>query len=188
MSVRRTVLSPSSAGRAEYCSHLQSWPPIRSFAVDDGALVGSWLRLRADLEAVGAALAAEVEAVTGLTMTGFQVLGRLALEPGRTVPMSELARQLRFTTGGLTKLCDRLVVLGLIERHGAARDRRVVLALLTERGAKVAAIGLGAYAAALRRVVVGPIGEDGVEQLAALAASLAAAAQRRDGCAGTRRA
>ncbi len=149
--------------------------------LEDGALVASWLRLRADLDAVSALLSAEVERATGLGMTGFQVLGRLALEPGRTVPMTHLARQLRFTTGGFTKLCDRLVVLGLIERRGAVHDRRVVLAVLTDSGERLAAAGLAAYAEALRHVVLEPLGERGVEQLAELAASLAAAARRRAG-------
>jgi len=146
--------------------------------VDDRELFATWLRLRGDLDSVAARLAREVEAATGLGMTGFQVLGRLALEPGRTIPMSRLARELVFTTGGFTKLADRLVALGLLERRGALDDRRVVLAVLTERGAALAAAGLGAYAAALRRFVLGPIGEEGIAQLAALADRLALACPR----------
>lgn len=144
--------------------------------MDDLELVAGWLRLRADLDSVSSLLAAEVEGATGLAMTAFQVLGRLALEPGRTVPMTKLARQLRFTTGGFTKLCDRLVLLGLIERRGSSGDRRVVLAVLTEGGARLAAVGLAAYARALRRAVLGPIGESGLAELAGLAAIAAASA------------
>jgi DNA-binding MarR family transcriptional regulator len=150
--------------------------------MDDGALVASWLRLRTDLEAVSARLAGDVEAATGLGMTGFQVLGRLALEPGRMLPMTHLARQLCFTTGGFTKLYDRLVDLGLVERHGALHDRRVVLAVLTDRGAKLAAVGLAAYAASLRRAVVAPIGEQGIDDLARLARRLAAGSRDGPGC------
>jgi DNA-binding MarR family transcriptional regulator len=141
--------------------------------IDDGALVASWWRARAGLDAVSAVLAGEVEAATGLGMTAFLVLGRLAADPARTVPMSRLAGQLRFTTGGFTKLCDRLVQLGLVERRGAAHDRRVVLAVLTARGERVAGAGLAAYAAALRRIVVPVIGEEGMDELVALADRLA---------------
>jgi DNA-binding MarR family transcriptional regulator len=116
-------------------------------------------------------------------MTGFLVLGRLALEPGRTVAMTHLARQLCFTTGGFTKLCDRLVDLGLVERRGAAHDRRVVLAVLTERGGALAAAGLAAYAASLRRAVVAPIGVQGLEELGELARRLAESTRDSAACA-----
>src|SRR3954447_20152568 len=75
----------------------------------------------------------------GLTEAGmpplawFDVLATLA-EGGGAMKMGELAEALVITRGGLTKLVDRLVKAGLLERTFCETDRRVSYATLTPAG------------------------------------------------------
>jgi DNA-binding MarR family transcriptional regulator len=56
------------------------------------------------------------------------------LEPGRPVPMRELARALHCDNSNVTGIADRLEDRGLVERRGADHDRRVKLLCLTPEG------------------------------------------------------
>jgi DNA-binding MarR family transcriptional regulator len=87
----------------------------------------------------------------------FAVSQLLLAAPGQRLPMSKIARDVSMTTGGFTKLADRLAREGLIDRRGAAGDRRVVYATLTERGLHMARAGAKAYAAAIREQILGTI-------------------------------
>jgi DNA-binding MarR family transcriptional regulator len=103
-----------------------------------------------------------VDAVTqwGLVIEGFQVtnrklhravadafsldpseaetLLRLTRSPDRRMPMAALAREAAFSTGGFTKIADRLAKRGLVERAPCADDRRVVYLELSGAGAALA--------------------------------------------------
>ena len=48
--------------------------------------------------------------------------------------MSELAKALMMTKPQLTHLVEALVTLGLVERRSDAKDRRVIILSLTEKG------------------------------------------------------
>ena len=50
------------------------------------------------------------------------------------MPMAELARQVAFSTGGFTKVADRLTKRGLVQRAPCPEDRRVVYLELTAKG------------------------------------------------------
>jgi DNA-binding MarR family transcriptional regulator len=52
--------------------------------------------------------------------------------------MSALAREIGFTSGGLTKVADRLARRDLVERVSASGDRRMVNLALTEAGVQMA--------------------------------------------------
>ena len=70
------------------------------------------------------------------------------------LPMSRLARDLSMTSGGFTKLADRMGQEGLIDRRNSAGDRRVVYAELTEAGLRLARRTERQYKAALREHVL----------------------------------
>jgi DNA-binding MarR family transcriptional regulator len=78
----------------------------------------------------------------GLTEAGmpplawFDVLATIAEGDGR-MKMGELAEALVITRGGLTKLVDRLVKAGLVERTFCETDRRVSYATLLPAGAEL---------------------------------------------------
>jgi DNA-binding MarR family transcriptional regulator len=57
----------------------------------------------------------------------------LARHDGRMVNPTQLARVLRLSTAGITKLIDRLVRDGRAERHPNPQDRRSIVVTATER-------------------------------------------------------
>jgi DNA-binding MarR family transcriptional regulator len=69
----------------------------------------------------------------------YEVLATLAEAPERRMRMGDLAEALVITRGGLTKLVDRLVKAGLLERTLCETDRRVSYATLTPAGAELLA-------------------------------------------------
>jgi DNA-binding MarR family transcriptional regulator len=66
-----------------------------------------------------------------------QVRALGVLDPGRPVPMSELAEALHCDNSNVTGIVDRLEDRGLVERRSATHDRRVKMLAVTERGAAV---------------------------------------------------
>jgi MarR family transcriptional regulator, organic hydroperoxide resistance regulator len=66
-----------------------------------------------------------------------QVRALGVLDPGRPVPMSELAEALHCDNSNVTGIVDRLEDRGLVERRSASHDRRVKMLAVTARGAEV---------------------------------------------------
>jgi DNA-binding MarR family transcriptional regulator len=64
----------------------------------------------------------------------YEVLEAVAEAPGERLKMGDLAEALVMTRGGLTKLVDRLVKAGLLERTYCETDRRVSYATLCPAG------------------------------------------------------
>ena len=64
----------------------------------------------------------------------YEVLSTVAEAPDQRMRMGDLAEILVITRGGLTKLVDRLVKAGLIERTFCESDRRVSYATLLPAG------------------------------------------------------
>jgi DNA-binding MarR family transcriptional regulator len=70
----------------------------------------------------------------GLTLVDFEALVRLGRSSERQMSMSELADQMVLTSGGVTRLIDRLVADGVVERVSCPSDRRVHWARITDEG------------------------------------------------------
>lgn len=64
----------------------------------------------------------------------YEVLAAVAEAPEQRLRMGDLAEALVITRGGLTKLVDRLVKAGLLERTFCESDRRVSYATLLPAG------------------------------------------------------
>jgi DNA-binding MarR family transcriptional regulator len=90
----------------------------------------------------------------GLPSQWFAALHLLLRSSDHRIPMSRLARELSMTSGGFTKLADRMGQDGLINRRNSSGDRRVVYAALTEEGLRVARRTERQYKAALREHVL----------------------------------
>lgn len=67
-----------------------------------------------------------------------ETLLRLTRSPDNKMPMAALARETAFSSGGFTKIADRLAKRGLVERNPCADDRRVVFLTLTGSGSTLA--------------------------------------------------
>jgi DNA-binding MarR family transcriptional regulator len=64
----------------------------------------------------------------------YEVLATVAEAPEQRMKMGELAEAMVITRGGLTKLVDRLIKAGLMERTFCETDRRVSYATLLPAG------------------------------------------------------
>jgi DNA-binding MarR family transcriptional regulator len=129
-------------------------------------LVGSWTTIVLVYTRVSRMLNAKVEQETGLPGPSFDVLVRLLRAGDQPVPLTKLARTIAFSSGGFTKLADRLEQAGLIERQPSPSDRRVTNAVLTAAGRKQAEQGLAVFVAGLRKLVDRKLGSDGLQVVA----------------------
>jgi DNA-binding MarR family transcriptional regulator len=72
-----------------------------------------------------------------LPLAAYDVLLRLARAPNRALRMTALAERVMLSPSGLTRLVDRLVARGLVERKADTGDARATLACLTDAGARL---------------------------------------------------
>jgi len=78
----------------------------------------------------------EMQAEHGLSLTQYEVLLLLSNSDGGTARMSDLADGALLSLSGLSRLIDRLVAMGLVQRAQCPSDRRSSLACLTPVGRK----------------------------------------------------
>lgn len=124
-------------------------------ALPDDALISTFGRLLEVQGRLERRLGADLEARFGLPHAWFEVLVRLARSEGGQLTMSGLADQVALTTGGITRLVDRMAAAGLVERRPCATDRRVAYAGLTAAGRERLDEAAVAHAANLRTVFAG---------------------------------
>ena len=79
-------------------------------------------------------LEAELVAEEGMTLAEFDVLAQLQTAPEHRLRMNELSDHVRLSPSGITRLVDRMVEAGLVERGPCPTDRRVTWAILTAAG------------------------------------------------------
>lgn len=110
----------------------------------------------------------QIEQSTGVKPAEAEVLLRLGRTPGHTLAMSKLASEVSLSSGGCTKVVDRLADAGLTVRNPCATDRRVVYVELTPEGRELAARVEAEAATLLRDRLVSVIGVDDAERLGAI--------------------
>lgn len=113
-------------------------------------------------------LAEQVERETGLPALSFFVLSGLLHHSEGAASLSVLARKVAFSSGGFTKVADRLERAGLIERRPSPSDRRVVHAVLTREGRALAERATVVYRDGLRELVLEHLGPDQLRVVADL--------------------
>lgn len=79
-------------------------------------------------------LGASLEERCDLPLVWFEVLLRVARSRGQRLAMGRLAEQIALTSGGVTRLVDRLQDAGLVRRQACPTDRRVTYVALTPAG------------------------------------------------------
>lgn len=97
----------------------------------------------------------DMDVTSGLPLTWFEVLLRLARSDAGRLTMGGLAEQLTLTTGGTTRLVDRLVDVGYLERQASPDDRRVAFAAITAAGQTVLDAAAVPHARVLAEVFAG---------------------------------
>ena len=140
--------------------------------VDDRELVTWWGLVVEAYARTGPLL--RVGPVGGVDLPGpwFEVLLRLLRTPGHRLTMTQLAQDVALSSGGFTKLADRMVRTGLIERQSSAEDRRVTFAALTAEGLRIGEEAQRRHVEALREHFLAPLGEQRAHRLAALMRTL----------------
>jgi DNA-binding MarR family transcriptional regulator len=129
-------------------------------------LVSAWTCVARGYTHVAQMLTEQVERETGLPAASFLALVWLLRGGGQAIPLTTLARHIAFSSGGFTKVADRLEQAGLIRREPSPCDRRVTNAALTPAGRAQAERALAVYSAGLRELVLDRLGTHGLRALA----------------------
>jgi DNA-binding MarR family transcriptional regulator len=119
-------------------------------ALDDER-VTTWGLLMETQSAVNAALARELDERLGLPLAWFEVLLRLARTPGERMTMTRLAGAVSFSSGGFSRVADRLEAAGLLAREPCPDNRRSTWAVLTDHGRTTLRAALDIHADGLQR-------------------------------------
>jgi DNA-binding MarR family transcriptional regulator len=106
-------------------------PELHGLSEPEGRAWSAFLRGHARV--VGR-MSEDLEAGGGMPLTHYDVLRQLALAPGRSLRMSELADRVLLSRPGLTGVVKRLEAEGLVERRRCAEDGRGLDAVLTAEG------------------------------------------------------
>lgn len=100
----------------------------------DPGEMAAWHAMLRSHSAVVRKLEAELQAEHELSLPAYEVLAHLSEAPERRLRMSDLTGCARLSPSGLTRLVDKLVRGGLLERVRCPQDARVVYAVLTDSG------------------------------------------------------
>ncbi len=82
-------------------------------------------------------LGRELEQSVGIPLVFFDVLIHVGGAPESRLTMSRLSADVALTTGGVTRLVDRMVEAGLVARENCPNDRRSIYVVLTPEGQAV---------------------------------------------------
>ncbi len=114
------------------------------------------------------ALDQRLQAEAGIPHTWFEVLLRLDQAPDNTLSPGDLAHAMVLTTGGITRLVDRLTDAGLVHRRASEDDRRRVLLQITPRGAETLQTAVAVHTDYIQRHLFDVLGPRKVDELVRL--------------------
>jgi DNA-binding MarR family transcriptional regulator len=98
----------------------------------------AWIGLLETHKQITRELDAELEARHGLSLSGLELLGRLAATPTRQLRLSALAQAAGLSLSRVSRIIDLLEARKLVKRKHCARDARAIEAHLTAAGLKLA--------------------------------------------------
>jgi DNA-binding MarR family transcriptional regulator len=115
-----------------------------------GLLVGAQRRL-------SYLLGRELEESVGIPMVWFDVLLHIGAAPEGRLTMSKLSTEVALTTGGVTRLVDRMVEAGMVARQNCPSDRRSVHVVLTPTGHSTLGRAIAAHIEGIERHLIAPL-------------------------------
>jgi DNA-binding MarR family transcriptional regulator len=126
-----------------------------------GRLVGAHATLTRELSA-------RLVEEHGLTLNEYEVLLMLFRAEDRRMRRTDVAREVRLSPSGVTRMLDRLEATGLVEKGACDTDARISYAVLTDAGqAKLEACSVDHFAA-VERLIGDRYGEEELTALAGL--------------------
>jgi DNA-binding MarR family transcriptional regulator len=111
-------------------------------------------------------LESELEAEHGLSISGFELLSRLARADGHTLRLTTLAHAAGLSLSRVSRILDMLEKRGLVERQSDTEDTRAKNAWLTPQGLDLLRVAQQTHFAGVQRLFFDRIPEHEVETLA----------------------
>jgi DNA-binding MarR family transcriptional regulator len=105
------------------------------------------------------ALGRELEQTVGIPLVFFDVLIHVGAAPDGQLTMSRLSNEVALTTGGVTRLVDRMAEAGLVARQNCPNDRRSVHVVLTPEGHAVLGRAVAAHVDGIDRHLMAHLGD-----------------------------
>jgi DNA-binding MarR family transcriptional regulator len=136
----------------------------------------AWRAALSAVQLLNAAVDHQLQRDSGLSHADYEILVRLSEEPEHALRMSELADRALFSRSRLSHAVGRLEKSGLVRREPYPDDHRGLCAVLTERGLQKLATAAPGHVETVRRALFEPLTTEQVEQLAAIAQAVIAAA------------
>ena len=106
---------------------------------------------------VTAALSAQLETESGMSLSEYEILVRLSESQDHTLRMSQLADGLVHSRSRLTHTVRRMEDRGLVERMACEGDGRGVNCHMTAHGYEQLVAAAPGHVAAVRRILVDPL-------------------------------
>jgi len=100
----------------------------------------------------------------GISQSWFEALLRIE-RSGGFMTMGGLAEQVALTSGGVTRMVDRLTGEGLVERRSCETDRRVLYVAITDAGRRTLGDAVDVHLEDLTREVTGRMTDQEREML-----------------------
>jgi DNA-binding MarR family transcriptional regulator len=133
---------------------------VTKVTATDEALITTFGRVIEVCGSLGQQLGRSLEQQCGIPHTWFEVLLRISRAEGGRISMGSLAQQVTLTTGGITRLLDRMIAAELVQRVPSPTDRRVHFAALTGPGRATLDQASTVHAANLHQAFAGFTAED----------------------------
>jgi DNA-binding MarR family transcriptional regulator len=102
-------------------------------------------------------LGRELEEAVGIPLVWFDVLIHIGGAAEGRLTMSKLSSEVALTTGGVTRLVDRMVEAGLVARENCPSDRRSVHVVLTPGGRATLQHAIGEHIEGIDRHLITPL-------------------------------
>jgi DNA-binding MarR family transcriptional regulator len=135
-------------------------------------ILAIWRNLHLADAMICAELNTTLNASLSCSLVEHDALAWVSAAPSQRLRMAELAGLLRVTPGGLTRIIDRTVERGWIERNRPAENRREVYAVLTAAGRDLLRSARQAYSGVLRDMIAGPLGDADLSALLGISQKL----------------
>ncbi|MHB1135093.1 MAG: MarR family winged helix-turn-helix transcriptional regulator [Chloroflexota bacterium] len=148
----------------------------------DDARITTYGRLFEAWATVTRRLDEQLEQEAGVSLTWYAVLLLLGRSQAGVRPIGELSLATAFTSGGLTRLVDRMEQAGYVKRQPCPTDRRVIYVALTESGRALLERATAVHVRGIQEYIVAKLDPDEVEQMNRILAKLGPGDAPADAC------
>lgn len=128
----------------------------------------AWIGLLETHKKLTRALDAELESEHGLSLSGLEVLGRLAAAEGHSLRLSEVASACGLSLSRISRIIDSLEARGLVERRGVPADARAVDGHLTDAGLELVRRAQSTHFASVQRRFFEQLSGEEIQVLASI--------------------